>query len=188
MDEHSKNVVLRWWQSMALPESALQSLGVRPAPSAFKARLKRCQSTDAVVLTDGFRALWLQLDEAMTAQAKGSTLECWATIAAVLAYVKNDGADNLATAAGKIVDSDKSRVSELRFAQLQNAKTPADFFRRLRRVVQQLSGDVNVKTLAANIHQWFNEHYQFRPVPADKRIAVIWAMDYYRAAAAAAKK
>ena len=34
----------------------------------------------------------------------------------------------------------------------------------------------------ADIEQWFKEHNTLRPRKADKRIAVQWAMDYYRAA------
>ena len=115
-------------------------------------------------------------------------IECWATISAVLVHVKKDMKVSVAQAAGKKGDGDKSVVSELRFAQLQNAKTPEDFLRRMRRIVQQLKGEVSVLTLADDIQQWFSEHHELRPRAADKRITVKWAMDYYRAASVKTKK
>jgi CRISPR system Cascade subunit CasB len=187
MDDHSKKVVLRWWQSMMLSPAQLKDKGVLSAPSSHKAQLRRCDSADASMLIEGFRALWINLSDDATKEGKSQkvqseAIECWATIAAVLVYVKSDNKSKLAVAAGKKGDSDKSVVSELRFSQLQNAKTPEDFLRRLRRIVQQLKGEVAVINLAENIHQWFSEFYQFVPRKADKRITVQWAMDYYRAA------
>jgi len=187
MDERSKTMVLRWWQSMFLPAAQLKDKGIVPASSAHRAQLRRCESADAAMLTEGFRVLWLSLGENVTAQPKGTQLECWATIAAVLVHVKTNSSLKLAAAAGRKGDGDKSIVSELRFAQLQNAKTPEDFLRRIRRIVQQVKGELEVLSLADNIHQWFEEYYQFRPRKVDKRISVKWAMDYYRAASTKAK-
>jgi CRISPR system Cascade subunit CasB len=73
-------------------------------------------------------------------------------------------------------------VSELRFSQLQNSKTPDEFLRRMRRILKQINGEVSVEELGNDIEQWFFEHNQFRPRKAEKRISVRWAMDYYRAA------
>jgi CRISPR system Cascade subunit CasB len=187
MDDHSKKVVLRWWQSMMIAPAQLKDKGVVPAPSAYKAQIRRCGAADAAMLTEGFRALWANLSDETTKvdtshKVQSQAIECWATIAAVLVYVKSDSKSKLAVAAGKKGDNDKSVVSELRFSQLQNAKTPEDFLRRLRRIVQQIKGEVAVVNLAENIHQWFSEYYQFVPRKADKRITVQWAMDYYRAA------
>lgn len=187
MKSEVESVVLRWWQSMFLTPSELKEKGNFPAPTAHRAQLKRCESIDAVMLTEGFRALWFALPEKLTAVAKSSDIECWATIAAALVHVKNNSKNKLATAAGSKAEGDKSVVSELRFAQLQNAKTPDDFLRRLRRILQQVKGDISVVSLAKDIEQWFSEHNTLRPRKADKRIAVQWAMDYYRAAASKKK-
>jgi CRISPR system Cascade subunit CasB len=188
MDDQTKQVVLRWWQSMMLPPEQLKSKGIQAAPSGYKAQLRRSDSIDEAMLTEAFRSLWLALDDEVTQLRQSpvrqsKTIECWATLAAVLVHVKSNSEYKLAVAAGKKGDGDKSIVSELRFSQLQNAKTPADFLRRLRRIVQQLKGEVAVVSLAENILQWFAEHEQLRPRAADKRISVQWAMDYYRAAA-----
>lgn len=182
MDDKIQKQVLRWWQSMNLSSDQLKAKGIQSAPTSHKAQLKRCESLDAAMLTEGFRALWLSLPDDISESNNARTIECWAGIAATLAYVRTDNQIKLAQAAGKKGDGDKSIVSELRFSQLQNAKTPEDFLRRMRRIVQQLKGEVSVINLADGIQQWFDEHYQLRPRAADKRIAVKWAMDYYRAA------
>lgn len=174
--------VQRWWQCMFLSPDELKKTGMFPAPTAHKAQLKRCDSIDAAMLTEGFRKLWFSLPEELTATAKSSEIECWATIAAALVYVKNDSKSKLAEAAGSKAGGEKSVVSELRFAQLQDAKTPDGFLRRLRRILQQIKGDISVTSLAKDIEQWFKEHNTLRPRKAEKRIAVQWAMDYYRAA------
>lgn len=182
MDDHSKKVVLRWWQSMNLSSEQLKAKEIFPAPTSYKARLKRCESADAVMLSEGFRALWLKLPDEINDSNKPDLIEAWATIAAALAYVKKDTKLTLAQVAGAKGAGDKSIVSELRFAQLQSAKTPDDFLRRIRRIIQQVKGEVSVESLADNIQQWFSEHGQLRPRKADKRISVQWAMEYYRSA------
>jgi len=180
MDTRSKNSVLRWWRSMMLSSFRLEELNIYAAPAAHKAQLKRCQSADSAMLTDGFRALWLSLDNDITNKTDGNIIEAWATIAVALAQVKVDSNLKLAQAAGMKGPGGNSVVSELRFSQLQNSKNPQDLLRRLRRIIQQVKGEVNVVNLADNIHQWFSEHHQLRPRKADKRISVQWAMDYYQ--------
>lgn len=175
-------IVQRWWQCMFLSPDELKKTGMFPAPTAHRAQLKRCDSIDAAMLTEGFRKLWFSLPEEITEKAKSTEIECWATIAAALVYVKSDSNTKLAEAAGSKAGGEKSVVSELRFAQLQDAKTADDFLRRLRRILQQIKGDISVASLAQDIEQWFKEHNTLRPRKADKRIAVQWAMDYYRAA------
>ncbi|MCM0151589.1 type I-E CRISPR-associated protein Cse2/CasB [Photobacterium galatheae] len=184
MDDTTKNVVHRWWQSMYLSPAQLQEKGIAPAPSGQKAQLKRCESADAAMMSPGFRALWQRLPEDIQASENAASYECWATIAAALVHVKTDTGINLATAAGLKAEGDKSVVSELRFAQLQSAKTPDEFLRRLRRILQQVGGQVSVIKLAEDIDHWYREHTGFRPRQADKRISVKWAMDYYRAVSA----
>ena len=182
MNNDVERIVRRWWQCMFLSADVLKKTGLYPAPTAHKAQLKRCDSIDAAMLTEGFRKLWFALPEDLTQAAKTSEIECWATIAAALVYVRSDSNTKLAEAAGSKAGGEKSVVSELRFAQLQDAKTPDDFLRRLRRILQQIKGDISVVSLAQDIEQWFQEHNTLRPRKAEKRIAVQWAMDYYRAA------
>ncbi len=174
--------LLRWWESMFLSLSALQEKDIIPAPTLYKAELKRCQDIDAVVLTEGFRALWFSLPEDMTAKHKQENMVLWAMIAMTLVYVKTDTTANLATAAGTKTDNDKPIVSPHRFAQLQSARTPEELVTRLRRILQQLKGQVSVLSLARDIEQWLKEHHQPKSRRANKRLIVQWAMDYHKAA------
>jgi CRISPR system Cascade subunit CasB len=113
VDDHSKKVVLRWWQGMNLPSDQLKSKGILPAPTSHKAQLKRCESADAVMLSEGFRALWLKLPNEINESSNPKLIEAWATIAAALAHVKKDNTLTLAQSAGAKGAGDKSIVSEL---------------------------------------------------------------------------
>lgn len=177
-------ITLRWWQSMYLPTDQLKEKGLQAAPSLYKAQLKRCDSINAIMLTEGFRSLWLSLPQEIIDSTKTSEIECWATLAGVLVHVKTDSKRKFAQVAGSKGDGDKSVVSELRFAQLQEAKNPDEFLRRLRRILQQVKNEASVIALIKDVRQWFYEYHTLRPERADKRISVQWAMDYYRAASA----
>lgn len=193
---------IHWWKAMHLSKEELKKEDIAPAPTVWKAELKRCKSLDAVMLTKGFRALWLQLDESITTDSKyvSHNMVCWAMVAVTLAFVEKNCDDSsekdnrddssaktyrehsFARLAGKNGQGDKPIVSELRFAQLQQAQTPDEFVRRLRRILQQLNYTISVPILIKDISQWYQEHTSAKPRAADKRIAVIWAMDYYQVA------
>jgi CRISPR system Cascade subunit CasB len=176
---------LRWWQSMNLTPLQLKEKGIKSAPTAHKAELKRCDSLDAVMLTQGFRTLWMSLDDELTTGKEwqvSRNIVCWASVAAVLTFIKKDTGQSFASLAGKQGQGDKAVVSERRFAQLQQAKTPDEFVRRLRRIIQQLKGEASVSRLVLDTCQWHQECNSTKPRQADKRIAVRWAMDYYQAA------
>lgn len=198
LSTHDRRKVLRWWQSLMLSQSEITTLneslkdqGERPisvAPTIYKAQLKRCNSIDDAMMTEGFRALWLGLSASRSDESNPApALERFAAIALILTHVKENSTHSLAKAAGTIGDHDKPIVSEIRFAQLQQAKTPDEFITRLRRIVKQLKGKVSVagdektRGISEDVFRWFNEHYAFIPRQADKRIAVQWAMDYYNA-------
>lgn len=201
MDDQEFKVVSRWWQSMFLDTSELKEKHIQPAPTSHKAELKRCDSADDAMLSEGFRALWMALLnggledilQPMSKERQTQKLEAWATVVAVLVHIRQDNGEKLAIQAGKKLNkqgepTDKSIVSELRFAKLQNTPTPDDFLKRLRRIIQQLDGKVSPTKVAADILQWFQEHYDRQPRKADKRITVQWAMDYYRSANQKASK
>ncbi|SFN47995.1 type I-E CRISPR-associated protein Cse2/CasB [Xenorhabdus japonica] len=205
MNNLSESRLMRWWESMFLSPSELKEKKITPAPTLYKAELKRCQDIDAVTLAEGFRALWFNLPKDITGITKENVTEeniteesaaeteiteetkqknmiLWAMIAMTLVYVKINTTINLATAAGTKTENDKPIVSTHRFAQLQAAKTPEEFIIRLRRILQQLKGQVSVLSLARDIEQWMKEQHQPRPRRANKRLSVQWAMDYYKAA------
>lgn len=180
-NEAMKLSLLRWWQSQMLPIDELKAKKIQPAPSGMKARLKRCESVDAAMMSEGFQNLWQCLPENLTEHATANDIERWATLAAALVCVKQDGDMTFAMAAGSKGKGEGAVVSEMRFAQLQSAKTSDEFLRRLRRILQQINGKVGVISLAKNIEQWFLEQNESYPRKADKRICVQWAMEYYRA-------
>ncbi|OTA16872.1 type I-E CRISPR-associated protein Cse2/CasB [Xenorhabdus vietnamensis] len=210
MNNLSESRLMLWWESMFLSPSELKEKNIIPAPTLYKAELKRCQDIDAVTLAEGFRALWFNLPKDITGITKENVTEeniteenttekstaeteiteetkqkniiLWAMIAMTLVYVKTNTTTNLATAAGTKTENDKPTVSTHRFAQLQAAKTPEEFIIRLRRILQQLKGQVSVLSLARDIEKWMKEHHQPRPRRANKRLSVQWAMDYYKAA------
>lgn len=184
MEHKSRQTALRWWQGMNLPPKELKDKHISPAPTSYRAQLRRCESVDSAMFTEGFRALWLKLsDEITEGDYADQQMETWAVISALLVHVRKDTKQKFAFQAGRKTDGDKSVVSELRFSQLQNSKTPDEFLRRMRRILKQINGEVSVEELSNDIEQWFFEHNQFRPRKAEKRISVRWAMDYYRAAA-----
>ncbi|MDC9589306.1 type I-E CRISPR-associated protein Cse2/CasB [Xenorhabdus sp. XENO-10] len=205
MNNLDESRLMRWWESMFLSPSELKEKEITPAPTLYKAELKRCQDIEAVMLAEGFRALWFSLpkditgitgenvteesttETVITEETKQKNIILWAMIAMTLVYVKTNTTTNLATAAGTKTENDKPIVSTHRFAQLQAAKTPEEFIIRLRRILQQLKGQVSVLSLARDIEQWMKEqwmkeHHQSRPRRANKRLSVQWAMDYYKAA------
>lgn len=174
----------RWWRSIACSPEELKADGIQPAPTVYRAELKRAASPDAVLLTSGFRALWLSLpQEVREEKVRPWTPLAWATLAGVLGLVRTNMDGNFGAALGQIAPgTDKPIVSELRFAQLQGARTPEDFYRRLSRIIRQLKGRAPVIPLARDILVWFDEHHRKLPKRADKQLSVTWAMDYYRAA------
>ncbi|WP_026960487.1 type I-E CRISPR-associated protein Cse2/CasB [Aliagarivorans taiwanensis] len=178
-------VALHWWKAMHLSAEALKKEQIKPAPSAWKAELKRCESPDAILLTQGFRALWLNLGEPIITGPEArvaNNMRCWAMVAAALTFVTKDSDDSFARLAGKNGQGDKPVVSEMRFAQLQQSQSPEEFVRCLRRILQQLKGEASVARLVEDICQWYREHTSQQSRRADKRIVVRWAMDYYQAA------
>lgn len=175
-------ITLRWWQSMFLPTTQLKEKGLQAAPTFYKAQLKRCDSINAIMLTEGFRELWLSLPQEIIESTKTSDIECWATLAGALVHVKTDSKNKFSQVAGSKREGDKSLVSELRFTQLQNAKTPDEFLGCLRRILQQVKNKVSVTALVKDIRQWFDEYHSLRPEQAEKPISVQWTIDYYRAA------
>ncbi|MCP9268361.1 type I-E CRISPR-associated protein Cse2/CasB [Xenorhabdus sp. XENO-1] len=182
MNKLSESTLLRWWESMFLSPSELKAKSRYPAPTVYKAQLKRCQNIDAAMLTGGFRALWQNLSESDAETVDEETIIKWAMIAMTVVHVKHNVTTTLATAAGTKTENDKPVVSELRFAQLQGAKTPDEFVTRLRRTLQLIDGKVSMLDLAKDIEQWVCECHQQRPRRANQRLSVQWALEYYKAA------
>ncbi|KOY61068.1 type I-E CRISPR-associated protein Cse2/CasB [Photorhabdus heterorhabditis] len=182
MDSKIETILLRWWQSMFLSPEQLKEKGIAPAPSTYKAQLKRCENIEMAMLTESFRDLWLSLPDEISLSNNPVKIEYWATIAVSLVYVKSNSNIKFAVAAGRKGGGNRSVVSELRFSQLQSARTPNELLHQLRRILQQVKGNISVLALAQDIEEWFAEYRQLPPYEANKRINVKWVVDYYRAA------
>ncbi len=158
--------LLAWWSSLD------NNRGDR-------ARLRRAESPDDILLTTPFFNFLKEMPEAWSQQRN---LPISAMVAATLSHVKplhNNTESFATTLAAKKPGSDRPRMSELRFQQLQKSRTPDDFFRRLVRAVKLVDSNFNILSLADNIGQWMNEYRYGVDVKPFNRLAVSWANDYY---------
>ncbi|MBD1581972.1 type I-E CRISPR-associated protein Cse2/CasB [Pseudoalteromonas sp. S16_S37] len=182
------HTLFRWWIAMSDDEVTQAELNIRPAPTVFRAQLKRAARLDDVYLTQGFSALWQALPSEIHANRKPWLMPCFAVIAKSLSLVRSHHEHgSFARDLGHLEEgTDKPVVSELRFQNLQAAKNEQEFVTQLSRLLAQLKHKTNILSLADDIACWFEEHYHQAPRRADKRIAVRWAMDYYKDAASKA--
>ncbi|EMB6140781.1 hypothetical protein OUM58_003518, partial [Proteus mirabilis] len=88
--------VLRWWESLFLSPNELSKKGILPAPNRYKSELKRCDSITAIMLTEGFRALWLSFPVDLINNATTEDIERWAIIVAILVYITQDSEKHFA--------------------------------------------------------------------------------------------
>lgn len=157
--------LIDWWKSLD------ENRGAR-------ARLRRVEQSDDVLLTEPF---FLFLKNMPGEWAKKENMQISALVAASLSHVKEDhqGKTFAAQLATPKEGSDKPRVSELRFQQLQKSRDPDEFYRRLLRVIRLVESKVNICSLADDIWHWMKEYRFGRDRDPKKRLAVRWAVDYY---------
>ncbi|MBA3981734.1 MAG: type I-E CRISPR-associated protein Cse2/CasB [Alcanivorax sp.] len=169
-DDDLRKVVWSWWTTLQEPRSR-----------GAKAELRRGDSVEAALMTEGFRNLWQALGE--TGQRNDGAMLAWACVAAVLAGVRDGRPTSFAYSLGseKERKSGKPYMSELRFAQLQKSRDADAFLRRLRRAVALLDRQAHVLSLADSILHWHREQQgELAHKPTD-RLAVRWASDYFTA-------
>lgn len=144
-----------------------------------RARLRRAECAEDVLLTDAFFHFLQQMPDSWKAQ---KPILSSAAVAGALSHVKIDNQHaSFATLLAKPIKGDKPAMSELRFQQLQKSSTTQDFYRRVLRAVHLLGGSANIASLANDIvhwHQEFEHHIDREPA---KRLAVRWATDYFTA-------
>lgn len=175
-DEHLRSQVWNWWAKL----HGQGADGVTVSLRGVRAELRRCHTPDDVLLTEGFRSLWMAVtkDEA---KPSGDMI-AWATVAAVLADVRVNSETSFAAALGSEREkSGKPYVSELRFSQLQKSSDSAAFLRRARRSVALLGQTTNVFSLADSVLHWHREKQGHYPEKPNQRLAVRWATDYFTA-------
>lgn len=165
-----------------------------------RARLRRAESPEDILLTDAFFHFLEKMDQAVPNWSQQMPMLTSACIAGALSHVKTDKqtpsrihSSKGNTDAGRKIASfaeqlatpsegkSKAPMSELRFQQLQKSPTVDDFYRRIIRAIRLLDGNVNVVSLANDIIHWHQEFNQaFGRYPA-KRLVVRWATDYFTA-------
>jgi len=161
-----------------------------------RARLRRAENPEDILLTEAFSHFLQQLPESDTWRKDLATSAC---VAGALSQVKIDKQSNSRIHNKK--DSDKAKrmasfaeqlatplegkgkapMSELRFQQLQKSTSHEDFYRRIIRAIRLLNEQVNIISLANDIIHWHREfEHQSIYSPAN-RLAVRWATDYFTA-------
>jgi CRISPR system Cascade subunit CasB len=165
-----------------------------------RARLRRAESPEDILLTDAFFHFLDNMDKASPQWSQNKRMLTSASIAGALSHVKTDKQtpsklyNSKATDAPKKSASfaeqlaspsegkSKAPMSELRFQQLQKSPTTDDFYRRIIRAIGLLGGNVNIISLANDIIHWHREFEQQvdHRQPAN-RLAVRWATDYFTA-------
>lgn len=165
-DDDERRNLLAWWRSL-------------DEKHGDRARLRRAETPDDVLLSQPFFRFLQRMPEEWATRYR---LQSSALVAATLAHVKKSREDKsfAAQMASRKEGTDKPAVSELRFGQLQKSRNPEEFFRCLRRVVHLLNATVNVLSLSDGILHWMKEYeYGVDRTPV-KRLAVSWAVDYYK--------
>jgi CRISPR system Cascade subunit CasB len=161
----TRKILRNWWDSLG------ENRGAR-------ARLRRAERPDDVLLTEPFFQF---LQKMPACWSEPLNLPASTLVAAALAHVKNNSDDeSFATQlAMPKKGSEKPCVSELRFQQLQKSRDPDEFFRRLLRAIRLVENRVNIESLADNILHWMKEYRFGIDRKPQKRLAVIWANEYY---------
>lgn len=164
-----------------------------------RARLRRAESPEDILLTDAFFHFLEQMNKASPHWSQNKPMLTSASMAGAISHVKtdkqtpsklynskeNDASKKTASFAEQLATpsdgKSKAPMSELRFQQLQKSPTTDDFYRRIIRAIRLLDGNVNIVSLANDIIHWHREfEYQIDRQPA-KRLAVRWATDYFTA-------
>jgi len=142
-----------------------------------RARLRRAECAEDVLLTDAFFHFLKQMPERW--REKDRVLSS-AAVAGLLSHIKTDCPNaSFATLLARPLKGDKPAMSELRFQQLQKSATTSDFYHRVLRAIKLLGSSVNIASLGNDIihwHQEFEHHIDREPA---NRLAVCWATDYF---------
>jgi CRISPR system Cascade subunit CasB len=168
-DEDARDNLSRWWKSLE------RNRGDR-------AKLRRAQRPEDVLLTEAFFNF---LREMPATWAKPEELVSSAIVAATLSHVdpSQDNSESFVTrlASPKKAGDKKPRMSELRFQRLLKSRNPEEFFMRLIRAIRLSENKANILSLSESILHWMNEYNKCPDIDPQRRLAVMWASDYYTA-------
>lgn len=116
-----------------------------------RARLRRCESLDEILLQPAFYRLCLALP-----RLREHDLEGLAISAGLLALVKTPVSTSLPKLLGE--GGEAKAFSELRFQRLLAADSPSDFFKAMRRAISQIDGKANPVALTDDVLHWYRQH------------------------------
>lgn len=181
--------VRHWWQRLTLSAEELKKHAkVPPLPKGVRATLRRCDTVEAAMLTEGFRLLWNRVEslESRISLPRDTRLQAWASIALVLAELREEGVNTtLGSQLGKQKkETGKPHMSELRFQRLLACRSPEELITHLRRALALIDKrGVSVVYLADNVALWWAERWrESRGLAASRptqRLAFQWANDYF---------
>ena len=154
-----------------------------PFSRANRARLKRCETTELVLLEPALHVLLQRLETVSAAEQDTDPL-AYALVAGLLAWIGDELTEktSFASQLGEPKSPDRPTLSRLRFARLQTADGPNDFFRQARRALQIAGKTAHIALFAEEILAWYWEFQGQHPDKPKDRIQVRWATGYFRAA------
>lgn len=178
--------VRRWWHRLTLTPQELKAFTPQPPlPRGVRAVLRRCDSAEAAMLTQGFRELWSMLPKTTKeADYRDEKLQVWSCVALIAAELREEkrGASLAMRLGQQKEQTAKPLMSELRFQQLLSCQTPEEFIQRLRRALALADKkDVSVVLLASVIALWWREHRGRLSAKPTQRLGFVLANDYFAA-------
>ena len=118
-----------------------------------RARLRRCETLDEILLQPAFYRLCLALP-----RLREHDLEGLAIAAGLLAVIKTPVNTSLPKMLGE--GGDKPAFSPLRFQRLLATDSPGDFFKAMRRAIIQIDGKANPVELTDEVLHWYRQQRQ----------------------------
>lgn len=206
LTDQEVRIIRRWWIRLTQTQPAIEAIKVsegwpegadtRPFPNGVRARLRRCATPEAAMLSEGFRLLWSQREQLVDSACepprwREEALLRWACIALVLADLrseqsesgKNKGPRPLGECLGsKTPSTDQPMMSELRLERLMRVRDPAELAMRLRRALGLVrQRGVCALSIARLVALWFSEQRTEAPMQPTRRYAFVLANDYFKA-------
>lgn len=140
-----------------------------------RARLRRCDSPDEVLMQSAFYTLCRRLP-----RIEAFALNGLAVTAGLLAWVERDSENSLPALLGKSKEgSDKPRFSELRFQQLLASNEPQQLFQILRRAILQADKTADPVQLADSVLHWANQQQKPEWYSGSRQWQYRFARPYY---------
>ncbi|WP_051206477.1 type I-E CRISPR-associated protein Cse2/CasB [Oceanospirillum maris] len=169
----------RWWQALNGDEITEQQYHVQSGGLAARARLRRAELPDDVLLTEAFALFLRQVPDRWKSDEH---LYVSAMVAALFSHIKSQESSKhfitqLATGEKK---DDSARMSELRFKQLLKSRTPEEFFHRMLQAIHLLKGKVHLLSLVDGVLRWYDEYLYGPDNNPMNRLSVRWAQNYYK--------